>query len=202
MGWEGCLAKDHTFFPTPFPYQGTVNTSLRHKFGIPSCPQPGEQVRKRCPTTACSPVPRISSPSWYFQLWSSTHIQWSKVDRYISGRNSIRSNSNSFLPPILIICNRHSLTKLILITQLTQLIQLTKLTLNTQLIQLTVTHSIHPNHSTNPTHQTNRPSLTKFIPITQLTKLTLITQLSHLTKLTFTHSTHPNHATHPTHQTD
>ena len=127
--------------------QGTVNTSLRHKFGIPSCPQPGEQVRKRCPTTACSPVPRISSPSWYFQLWSSTHIQWSKVDRYISGRNSIRSNSNSFLPPILIICHRHSLTKLILITQLTQL------------SQLTITHSIHPNHSTNPTHQTNRHSL-------------------------------------------
>ena len=43
--------------------QGTVNTSLRHKFGIPSCPQPGEQVKKQCPTTACSPVPRISSPS-------------------------------------------------------------------------------------------------------------------------------------------
>ena len=132
--------------------QGTVNTSLRHKFGIPSCPQPGEQVRKRCPTTACSPVPRISSLSWYFQLWSSTHIQWSKVDRYISGRNSIRSNSNSFLPPILIICHRHSLTKLILITQLTQLIQLTQLTLITQLTQQTVTHSTHPNHSTHQTH--------------------------------------------------
>ena len=99
--------------------------------------------------TACSPVPRISSPSWYFQLWSSTHIQWSKVDRYISGRNSIRSNSNSFLPPIVIICKRHSLSKLIIITQLTQL---TKLTLITQLIQLTVTHSIHPNHSTHQTH--------------------------------------------------
>ena len=124
--------------------QGTVNNSLRHRFGIPSCPQPGEQVRKRCPTTACSPVPRISSPSWYFQLWSSTHIQWSKVDRYISGRNSIRSNSNSFLPPILIICHRHSLTKLILITQLTQ---------------LTVTHSIHPHHSTNSTQKSNRHSL-------------------------------------------
>ena len=117
--------------------QGTVNTSLRHKFGIPSCPQPGEQVRKRCPTTACSPVPRISSPSWYFQLWSSTHIQWGKVDRYISGRNSIRSNS--FFPPTLIIWHRHSFTKLILITQL---------------IQLTVTHSIHPNHSTHPSHPT------------------------------------------------
>ena len=114
-----------------------------------------EQVRKWCPTTACSPLPGISSPSWYFQLWSSTHIQWSKVDRYISGRNSIRSNSNSFLPPILIICNRHSLTKLILITQLTQLIQLTQLTLITQLTKLTVTHSTHPNHTTHPTHQTH-----------------------------------------------
>ena len=130
----------------------SVNTSLRHKFGIPSCPQPGEQVRKRCPTTACSPVPRISSPSWYFQLWSSTHIQWSKVDRYISGRNSIRSNSNSFLPPILIICHRHSLTKLILITQFAQL---TKFTLITQLTQLAVTHSTHPNHTTQPTHKTH-----------------------------------------------
>ena len=39
----------HTFFPTPFSYQGTVNTSLRHKFGIYRCPRPGEQVRKRCP---------------------------------------------------------------------------------------------------------------------------------------------------------
>ena len=132
--------------------QGTVNTSLRHKFGIPSCPQRGEQVRIRCPTTACSPVPRISSLSWYFQLWSSTHIQWSKVDRYISGRNSIRSNSNSFLPLILIICNRHSLTKLILITQLSQL---TKLTLITNLTKLTITHSTHPNHSTHRTHQTH-----------------------------------------------
>ena len=103
--------------------------------------QPGEQVRKRCPTTACFPLPGIS---WYFQLWSSTHIQWSKVDRYISGRNSIRSNSNSFLPPILIICHRHSLTKLILITQLTQL------------TQLTVTHSTHPDHSTHQTHQTHQ----------------------------------------------
>ena len=147
MGSEGCLAKDHTFFPTPFPYQGTVNTSLRHKFGIHRCPRPGEQVRKRCPTTACSPLPGISSPSWYFQLWSSRPIQWSKVDRYISGRNSIRSNSDSFLPPILIICNRHSLTKLILITQLTQLIQLTQITLIaqlTQLTKLTVTQSTHP----------------------------------------------------------
>ena len=56
------MAKDHTFFPTPFPYQGTVNTSLRHKFGIHRCPRPGEQVRKRCPTTACSPLPGISGP--------------------------------------------------------------------------------------------------------------------------------------------
>ena len=62
MGSEGCLAKDHTFFPTPFPYQGTVNTSLTHKFGIHRCPRPGEQVRKRCPTTACSPLPGISGP--------------------------------------------------------------------------------------------------------------------------------------------
>ena len=43
--------------------QDTVNTRLRHKFGIPRCPRPGEQVRKRCPTTASSPLPGISSPS-------------------------------------------------------------------------------------------------------------------------------------------
>ena len=48
--------------------------------------------------------------------------------------NSIISNLNSFLPPILHICHRNSLTKLILITQLNQ---------------LAVTHSTHPNH---PTH--------------------------------------------------
>jgi hypothetical protein len=116
----------------------TVNTILRRKFGIPRCPQPGEQVRKQCPTTAWSPLPGISSPSSYFQLWSSRPIQWSKVDRYISGRNSIGSNSNSFLPPILIICNRHSFTKLILITQLTKLTLITQLT---QLTQVTITHS-------------------------------------------------------------
>ena len=67
--------------------------------------------------------------------------------------NSIISNLNSFLPPILHICHRNSLTKLILITQLNQ---------------LAVTHSTHPNHTTQPTpkthpnhssHKTNRHSL-------------------------------------------
>ena len=62
-GVRGVFGKrPHFFFPTPFPYQGTVNTSLRHKFGIHRCPRPGEQVRKRCPTTACSPLPGISGP--------------------------------------------------------------------------------------------------------------------------------------------
>ena len=61
-GVRGVFGKRPHFFPTPFPYQGTVNTSLRHKFGIHRCPRPGEQVRKRCPTTACSPLPGISGP--------------------------------------------------------------------------------------------------------------------------------------------
>ena len=54
--------------------------------------------------------------------------------------NSIISNLNSFLPPILHICHRNSLTKLILITQLNQ---------------LAVTHSTHPNHTTQQTPKTH-----------------------------------------------
>ena len=92
--------------------------------------------------------------------------------------NSIISNLNSFLPPILHICHRNSITKLILITQLNQ---------------LAVTHSTHPNHSTRPTHPTHQTHLN------HLTHPNHSTQQSHQTHPT--HQTHPHHSNHSSHQT-
>ena len=82
------------------------------------------------------------------------------IDISVEGIPSYQTQTPSSLPYVLIIFHRHSLTKLILITQLTQLIQLTKLTLITQLTQLTqltVTHSTHPTncHSFNSSKPLN-----------------------------------------------